>query len=93
MHSRTKIEVVRTLFGTLPPEPDPVPRSFPRHRVGALQFMRGVRSEIGKVNWPQHSEISTYSIVTLLSVAVMTSLAFSLDVLFSNGLLRILSQR
>jgi len=85
-----KIEVVRTLVGTLPPEPDPIPGGVQRHRAGIFQFMREVRGEIGKVNWPLGSDLLTYSRVTAVAVAAMTSLIFGLDVLLSKGLLRIL---
>jgi preprotein translocase SecE subunit len=81
---------VRTLVGTLPPEPDPIPGRPQRHLASVLQFMREVRGEVGKINWPLGSELLTYSRVTAITVAAMTGLIFGLDVVLSKGLLRIL---
>jgi preprotein translocase SecE subunit len=82
---------VRTLVGTLPPDPDPVPRRQ-RLRIGVVQYLREVVAESRKVNMPVRSEMVTYSAVTLACVASMTALMVALDVFVTKGLLRVLGQ-
>ena len=80
---------MRTLVGTLPPDPDPVPRRQ-RLRIGVVRYLREVVAECRKVNMPVRSEVLTYSAVTLACVTSMTALIVALDVLFAKGVLRIL---
>jgi preprotein translocase subunit SecE len=81
---------VRTLVGTLPPEPDPGPGRRPRHRIGVVQFLREVVNECRKINPPLRSEVVTYSAVSLLWVAGVTALIVGLDVVLAKGVLRAL---
>jgi preprotein translocase subunit SecE len=60
-----------------------------RKRVGARQFLKEVRAELRKVNWPTRRELMSYTVVVLVSVVVLTSLVFGLDYLFSRAILRL----
>ena len=66
----------------------PVPTERKR-RVPPRQFLKEVRQELKKVNWPTRQELSAYTIVVLVSVVVLTSFVFGLDYVFSKGVLHI----
>jgi preprotein translocase subunit SecE len=55
-----------------------------RERTGARQFLKEVRQELKKVIWPTRQELVTYTIVVLVTVIVLTSFVFGLDVVFSK---------
>ena len=73
------------------PLPPRVGRSSSRRskRTGARQFLKEVRQELKKVIWPTRQELTTYTIVVLVTVVVMTSYVFGLDVLFSRLVLNV----
>lgn len=56
-------------------------------RTGSRQFLKEVRQELRKVIWPTRSELVTYTIVVLVTVVVLTTFVFGLDVLFSRVVL------
>ncbi len=58
-----------------------------RERTGARQFLKEVRQELRKVIWPTRKELATYTVVVLLTVIVLTSYVFGLDVVFSRFIL------
>ena len=60
-----------------------------RKRTGARQFLKEVRQELKKVLWPTLQELVTYTIVVLVTVIVMTSYVFGLDVVFSRLVLNV----
>jgi preprotein translocase subunit SecE len=60
-----------------------------RERVGARQFLKEVRQELKKVIWPTRQELVTYTIVVLVTVAVMTSFVYGLDIVFSKFVLNV----
>ena len=60
-----------------------------RKRTGARQFLKEVRQELKKVLWPTRQELVTYTIVVLVTVIVMTSYVFGLDVVFSRLVLNV----
>lgn len=60
-----------------------------RKRTGARQFLKEVRQELKKVLWPTRKELVTYTIVVLVTVVVLTSYVFGLDVLFSKFVLEL----
>jgi preprotein translocase subunit SecE len=62
-----------------------------KQRTGARQFLKEVRQELKKVIWPTRQELTTYTIVVLVTVVVMTSYVFGLDVLFSRLVLNVFS--
>jgi preprotein translocase subunit SecE len=77
--------------GKSTPSPrQPVPPSGgKRQRVGARQFLREVRQELKKVDWPTRQELIAYTIVVLVSVVVLTSFVFVLDYIFSKFVLKV----
>jgi preprotein translocase subunit SecE len=46
------------------------------------KFFREVRSEMKKVTWPTKSDISTYTIVVLVSVVIVTGVLWLTDTVF-----------
>jgi preprotein translocase subunit SecE len=68
-----------------PRSPRPMPER--RARVGPRQFLREVRQELKKVAWPSRRELLAYTVVVLVTVVVVTSFVFGLDLLISKGVL------
>ncbi|MFN2544891.1 MAG: preprotein translocase subunit SecE [Actinomycetota bacterium] len=66
----------------------PVPTER-KKRVPPRQFLKEVRQELKKVNWPTREELIAYTVVVLVSVVILTSFVFGLDYVFSKGVLRI----
>lgn len=60
-----------------------------RKRTPARQFLKEVRQELKKVNWPTRQELLAYTLVVLVSVVVLTTFVFGLDYVFSKAVLRI----
>ena len=60
-----------------------------KQRTGARQFLKEVRQELKKVIWPTRQELTTYTIVVLVTVVVLTSYVFGLDVVFSRLVLNV----
>ena len=58
-----------------------------RKRVPPRQFLKEVRQELKKVNWPTKTELVAYTVVVLVSVVVLTSYVFGLDFVFSKAIL------
>jgi preprotein translocase subunit SecE len=63
-----------------------------KERTGARQFLKEVRQELKKVIWPTRQELITYTIVVLVTVTVMTTFVFGLDVVFSRFVLKVFTQ-
>ncbi len=59
-------------------------------RVGPAEYVREVRAEMRRVNWPTKSEVVNYTIVVTLTVLIVTAFIAGLDYLFAEGVLRIL---
>ncbi len=51
----------------------PAPRPK-EQRTKPRQFLREVRAELRKVNWPTRAETTNYSIIVLITIIVMTTL-------------------
>jgi preprotein translocase subunit SecE len=60
-----------------------------RRRTPPRQFLKEVRQELKKVNWPTRQELVAYTIVVLVSVTVLTSYVFGLDFVFSKVVLNL----
>ena len=60
-----------------------------RKRTPPSQFLKEVRAELKKVNWPTRQEMIAYTIVVLVAVVFLTSLVFAMDLGFSKAVLRI----
>ena len=74
----------------------PVRRPVPterKKRVPPRQFLKEVRQELKKVNWPTREELTAYTVVVLVSVVVLTSFVFGLDYVFSKGVLHFFAHR
>lgn len=50
------------------------------------KFLKGVRSELKKVNWPNRKELTNNTIVVVISVALATLVLWALDSAFGFGL-------
>ena len=61
-----------------------------KKRLGTREFLKQVRAELRKVNWPARREVIGYTIVVLVTVTVLTTFVFGLDVSFSKTLLHII---
>lgn len=54
----------------------PAPR---RERTSVVQFLREVRLELRRVNWPSRTEVASYSVVVLVAVTLLTVFIALLD--------------
>jgi len=63
-----------------------------RRRTPPGQFLREVRQELKKVNWPTRQELVAYTVVVLVSVTVLTAFVFGLDFVFSKAILELLGR-
>jgi preprotein translocase subunit SecE len=54
-------------------------------RTSPLQFLREVRGELRKVAWPSRPEVIHYTIIVLITIAVMTAFVGVIDYLFGEG--------
>jgi preprotein translocase subunit SecE len=63
------------------------PQPAEQKRTGIRQFLKEVRQELKKVLWPTRRELITYTIVVLVTVVVLTTYVFGLDVVFSKFVL------
>jgi preprotein translocase subunit SecE len=64
----------------------------PRKRTTLREFLKEVRLELRKVNWPTRHEVVAYTIVVLVTVVVLTSYVFALDLGFSKAVIKIFGQ-
>ena len=55
-----------------------------RKRTGARQFLKEVRQELSKVDWPTRRELISYTVVVLVTVSVLTAFVFVLDSVFTR---------
>jgi preprotein translocase subunit SecE len=61
-----------------------------RKRAGVRQFLKEVRLELKKVDWPNRRELISYTTVVLATVIVLTSYVFGLDYLFTKTVVKLL---
>jgi preprotein translocase subunit SecE len=61
-----------------------------RERTGARQFLREVRQELRKVDWPTRKELITYTVVVLATITVVTAYVAGLDYVFTRAILNLL---
>jgi preprotein translocase subunit SecE len=62
-----------------------------RKRTGVRQFLREVRQELKKVDWPTRKELITYTVVVLVTITVLTVYVFGLDSVFERVILDLLN--
>ena len=66
------------------------PRQTPKgKRASPAQFMREMRGELRRVNWPGRREVVKYSIIVLVTVVALTSFVGGLDYGFAESILRL----
>lgn len=51
---------------------------------GLKEYFKGVKSEWGKVTWPERPQVINETIVVLVIVVIFTVLVFSLDSIFGT---------
>ncbi|MGH1505626.1 MAG: preprotein translocase subunit SecE [Acidimicrobiales bacterium] len=59
-------------------------------RVGPGQYVREVRSELRRVNWPTRAEVIKYTTVVVITVMLLTGFIAAADYLFGEGIIRLL---
>ena len=65
-------------------------RPVRNERVTPREYVSEVRTELGRVMWPTRSEVINYTIVVLVTLAIVTGLVALLDYLFAEGLIALL---
>ncbi len=60
-----------------------------RERTSVAQFLREVRLELRRVNWPSRREVASYSVVVLVAVTLLTIFVALLDQLFGQFVLQV----
>lgn len=60
----------------------PTPKKEPRFQ-GMSKFFRNVMAELRKVNWPSRKELTTYTIVVIITVLVLGVVIFFWDTLLT----------
>ena len=68
------------------PQPRPAPKPTSQ-RTTPAQFVREVQSELRKIAWPTRAETVNYSLVVLITLAVLMALIFVLDTIFGKATL------
>jgi preprotein translocase subunit SecE len=58
-----------------------------RSRTRPQQFLREVRGEMKRVAWPSRKEVTSYSVVVLVTVTILMAFVFGLDAVFSQFVL------
>jgi preprotein translocase subunit SecE len=61
-----------------------------RKRTSTRQFLKEVRLELKKVDWPSRQELVSYSVVVLVTVVVVTSIVAAFDSVFSQLMLKLM---
>ncbi len=64
-----------------------------RERVGIRQFISEVRTELKRVAWPSRREVTTFTLVTLITSFFVTMYTFGLDLTLKRAVLELLALR
>ena len=59
-------------------------------RVSPGQYIREVRSELRRVNWPTRPEVIKYTTVVMITVVLLTSFVAGADWVFGEAVIRVL---
>jgi preprotein translocase subunit SecE len=59
-------------------------------RTSPKQFLREVRSELRKVVWPNRKEITSYTIVVLVTTTVLVGIVWGMDEVFRRAIINTL---
>ncbi len=65
-------------------------RPVKSERVTPVEYVSEVRTELGRVMWPTRREVINYTIVVLVTLAIVTALVSGLDFVFAEGLITLL---
>lgn len=65
-------------------EAAPPPPPQKKERTSTRQFVREVRGEMRRVQWPSRREVTSYSIVVLVAVSLITLYIFGIDQAFGT---------
>ena len=60
-----------------------------KKRTPPRQFLKEVRQELRKVDWPTRDETIAYTIVVLVTVTVLTTFVFFVDLGFSKAIVNL----
>ncbi len=58
--------------------------------VGLRQYVGEVKTEMRRVQWPTKNEVINYTIVVIITLIIMTALIAGADLLFGDGVIRLL---
>lgn len=73
--------------------PRPAPAAKTREeRPSIPEYVGQVRSELRKVAWPTRGEVQNYTIVVIITLAIMTLLTFGYDYVFAKAVLFLLDR-
>ena len=61
-----------------------------RNRVGFIQFLSEVRTELKRVAWPSRRQVIVFTTVTLITAGAVTLYTFGLDMGFKRAILSLL---
>ena len=64
-----------------------------KERVGFRQFVSEVQTELKRVAWPSRREVTTFTLVTLITAGFVTLYTFGLDLMLKRGVLELLALR
>ena len=64
-----------------------------RERVKFRQFVSEIRTELKRVAWPSRREVTTFTLVTLITAGFVTLYTFTLDLTLKQGVLKLLELR
>lgn len=56
----------------------------PKFTARVSTYLKGVRAELKKVNWPSKKELRNYTVVVLATTFAMTLVIWGLDLIFQN---------
>ena len=61
-----------------------------RKRTGIRQFLKEVRQELRKVDWPNRRELVSYTVVVLATLVVTTAFVVVLDYLCARAIFNLI---
>lgn len=56
-----------------------------KERTSPGTYLREVRGELRKVQWPSRAEVVRYSVIVLVTLIILTTFIFLLDLAFAEG--------
>ncbi len=63
----------------------PPTKQLKTERTRPAEFVREVRAELKKVNWPTRDEVRRYSIIVAVALVIFTAFVFGLDWVFERA--------